>query len=131
MLNASVFHGSSNTSLPFFLTLFGWSCRDDCGYHCMHEVTADDLLHSRPVRQFYGKVEKFTTVHMSCVQICTLLFPFFTQVAIRAVVRGSGTSLCALLLIQCCFSCCWLLPFLCPLSSRLSSSWPNSCADGG
>lgn len=43
-------------SLPLSLSLLGWRCDEDCGYHCMHEVTMEDVLHSRPVRQFHGKV---------------------------------------------------------------------------
>lgn len=47
---------SSSSGLPLILAVLGWSCHDDCGYHCMVEITQEDINHDRQVRQFYGKV---------------------------------------------------------------------------
>eukprot|EP00731_Ephydatia_muelleri_P008012 Em0004g350a len=42
-------------SLPAHLRLLLWSCKENCAYECMHEVTAQDLQSGRKIRQFYGK----------------------------------------------------------------------------
>ena len=42
--------------LPLYLTIFWWDCTDECKYQCMHNVTADDVKYSKPIKQFYGKV---------------------------------------------------------------------------
>ncbi len=42
--------------LSVILRVLQWTCEEDCQYHCMHNITADDLTKQRPVRQFYGKV---------------------------------------------------------------------------
>ena len=44
-------------SLPAHLRLLLWSCKENCAYECMHEVTAQDLQSGRKIRQFYGKVK--------------------------------------------------------------------------
>jgi len=46
----------AHNRLSISLRLTGWSCLEDCQYHCMHEVTDQDVKLQRPVRQFFGKV---------------------------------------------------------------------------
>ena len=45
-----------------WLRLLAWSCQENCRYECMHSVTAEDLRLGRPVRQFYGKVDRSSPV---------------------------------------------------------------------
>lgn len=52
---SSHFCSDPNHELPFALRLTRWTCYEDCQYQCMHEVTAQDIALSRPVRQFFGK----------------------------------------------------------------------------
>ena len=44
------------SDLPWSLKVFGWTCEDECKYSCMHKVTAKDVEHERPIKQFHGKV---------------------------------------------------------------------------
>ena len=57
---ASAIHGCvflfRSATLPLALSLLRWSCEENCEYECMHRVTAQDVAHGRPVRQFHGKV---------------------------------------------------------------------------
>ena len=39
----------------WWLFVMAWTCKDDCQYDCMHQLTEDDIRHGRPVKQFYGK----------------------------------------------------------------------------
>lgn len=48
--------------LSVILRVLQWTCAEDCQYHCMHNVTAEDLTRQRPVRQFYGKVNEHSLV---------------------------------------------------------------------
>lgn len=41
--------------LPLYLLVFGWSCKDECKYVCMHNVTEDALVRGQGVQQYYGK----------------------------------------------------------------------------
>jgi post-GPI attachment to proteins factor 3 len=40
---------------PLALRLTFWTCRDDCKYACMHEITSRDVEQGAPVQQYYGK----------------------------------------------------------------------------
>ncbi|KAL0947663.1 hypothetical protein HGRIS_013751 [Hohenbuehelia grisea] len=42
-------------TLPLALRLTGWTCRDNCKYNCMHEITQSDVEQGRPVQQYHGK----------------------------------------------------------------------------
>ena len=49
-------HCRNNASpLPLTLRLTFWSCRDDCKYSCMHEITAHHKSTQQPILQYYGK----------------------------------------------------------------------------
>ncbi|XP_046862906.1 post-GPI attachment to proteins factor 3-like [Xenia sp. Carnegie-2017] len=41
--------------LPYYLSLFGWKCSDECKYSCMHEITHNSISRGLNVEQFYGK----------------------------------------------------------------------------
>ena len=53
----------SRISLPIYLKLFGWKCKDDCKYNCMHMITkltveankSNPRRSPKAVHQFYGK----------------------------------------------------------------------------
>lgn len=45
--------------LPYYLSLFGWKCSDECKYSCMHEITHNSISRGLNVEQFYGKVSFF------------------------------------------------------------------------
>ncbi|KAI9103318.1 Per1-like-domain-containing protein [Phlyctochytrium arcticum] len=42
-------------TLPLYLRLLQWSCRDNCKYTCMHDITQASLASGGHVQQFYGK----------------------------------------------------------------------------
>ncbi|RKP07945.1 Per1-like-domain-containing protein [Thamnocephalis sphaerospora] len=41
--------------LPLYLRLLGWSCPDDCDYHCQIQVTDQRLAFGEPVLKYHGK----------------------------------------------------------------------------
>ena len=57
--------------------LLGWTCLEECRYLCMHRVTAEDVRHSRPVRQFFGKVFHFANqIQKQLIIILIIQWPF-------------------------------------------------------
>ncbi|KAG9293533.1 hypothetical protein G9A89_005536 [Geosiphon pyriformis] len=46
---------SLNPSLPLILQLFAWSCKDDCSYKCMHQITTHAIETRGEIVQYYGK----------------------------------------------------------------------------
>ncbi|KNC99060.1 uncharacterized protein SPPG_06009 [Spizellomyces punctatus DAOM BR117] len=45
----------ADAQLPFILQLTRWTCRENCQYECMHDVTTTYLASGHPVEQYYGK----------------------------------------------------------------------------
>ncbi|KAL1405221.1 hypothetical protein Q8F55_008846 [Vanrija albida] len=41
--------------IPLILRLFGWSCLDNCNYHCAHRLTNEADSGREQYHQFYGK----------------------------------------------------------------------------
>ena len=112
-----LYRSSQSATLSLPLVLLGWSCQDNCGYQCMHEVTVEDVLHKRPVRQFYGKVSGnyYLALFWSYVS--------FLQVAICEGIGCSGTSICSLLHTQWCLCRGRLSSFLHTLTHQLPPPW--------
>ncbi len=61
--------------LSWGLKWTGWSCRDNCLYTCMHQVTAEDIRQGKPVRQFFGKVSLliFNGKHSAIFQLSLII----------------------------------------------------------
>lgn len=55
--------------VEWWLKLTGWSCRDNCLYSCMHEVTAEHIRLGKPIRQFFGKVV-ILYIYIFCYLLC-------------------------------------------------------------
>lgn len=43
------------TQLPFYLRLLQWTVKQDCGYHCMHNITKEAIENNRSIHQYHGK----------------------------------------------------------------------------
>jgi len=61
-VNNCLYRGSCSTPLEviprekdFFLWLWGWTCKDDCEYHCMRAITEQAQRRGQPMVQYHGK----------------------------------------------------------------------------
>lgn len=53
--------------LPWYLTIFRWTCLDELKYQCMHNTTQYILESEGKVYQYYGKVTELI-IYFCCIQ---------------------------------------------------------------
>ncbi|KAI8990282.1 Per1-like protein [Pilobolus umbonatus] len=46
---------TNSIQLPFYLRLLQWNTKQECGYHCMHDITEKAIETGGVIHQFHGK----------------------------------------------------------------------------